>query len=172
MMKRGSSGINILWPQTSNQHFKNALKEAKEGTAFNNTSLVARYSLNDGVSILWLGDLETQFMKDIKPDIKLQKTDIIFAAHHGRKSGKIPNSWLDILEPEVIIIGEAASRNLDYYSGYNKITQNSCGDIIMDCTDGKVHFYVSSDTYGKRDWLVDENHQSADNQNYIGTLKI
>ncbi|WP_298296699.1 MBL fold metallo-hydrolase [uncultured Litoreibacter sp.] len=168
--ERGSSGINILWPDRSNEHFQTALQEAKDGTAFNNLSLVACYSLQNGVSAMWLGDLETQFMEDILDDIELTKTDIVFAAHHGRKSGKIPDSWLDILEPEIIIIGEAPSRDLEYYSGYNTLTQNKCGDITMDCDERKVHFYVSSSDYGKRDWLDDEDKSTFDN--YIGTLNL
>lgn len=168
--ERGSSGISILWPERSNEYFATALQEAKDGTAFNNLSLVARYSLQNGVSAMWLGDLETQFMEDILDDIELKKTDIVFAAHHGRKSGKIPDSWLDVLQPEVVVIGEAPSRDLDYYTGYNKITQNKCGDITMDCVEGKVHFYVSNSDYGKRDWLDDEGESSFDN--YIGTLNL
>ncbi len=167
---RKTSGINILWPLPSNHHFKDALQQAKQGVSFNNMSLVARYSLNGGASVMWLGDLENQFMEDIEPDIVLTKTNIIFAAHHGRKSGKIPNSWLDKLKPEVIIIGEAASRHLDYYTGYNKITQNKCGDITMVCVENKVHFYVSSPTYRKPDWLDDENMSNF--PNYIGTLNL
>lgn len=168
--ERGSSGINILWPDRKNEHFKAALQDAKDGKVFNNMSLVARYKLNDGVSAMWLGDLETQFMEDILDDIELQKTDIVFAAHHGRKSGKIPDSWLDVLEPEIVVIGEAPSRDLEYYTGYNTLTQNKCGDISMDCDVGKVHFYVSKSDYGKRDWLDYENESAFDN--YIGTLNL
>lgn len=168
--ERGSSGINILWPDRSNVHFKAALQEAKNGVAFNNLSLVARYSLKNGVSMMWLGDLETQFMKDILDDIELSQTDIVFAAHHGRKSGKIPDSWLARLKPKVIVIGEAPARNLDYYTGYNTLTQNKCGDIIMDCVGGRVHIYASRDSGGVRHWLKDE-HQ-VEYENYIGTLNV
>ena len=168
--ERGSSGINILWPDRNNVYFKTALQEAKDGIAFNNLSLVAHYRLQDGASVLWLGDLETQFMKDILEDIELEKVDIVFAAHHGRKSGKIPDCWLEILQPEVIVIGEAPSRNLDYYTGYNTLTQNKCGDIIMDCVDDKIHFYASKDNGGVRDWLT--NEYQTKHPNYIGTLKV
>lgn len=40
--ERRSAGISILWPETSNEHFKYALAEAAQGYAFNNISLVAR----------------------------------------------------------------------------------------------------------------------------------
>jgi len=56
--------------------------------------------------------------------VTLSKGNILFAPHHGRDSGKIPKSMLDKLKPDIIIIGEAPSANLNYYQGYNTITQN------------------------------------------------
>jgi len=46
--ERDTSGISILWPDTSNSHFQAALQDAADGIAFNNISLVARYSLQNG----------------------------------------------------------------------------------------------------------------------------
>ena len=78
--------------------------------------------------------------------------------------------WLDEMDPKIIIIGEAPSGNLNYYQGYDTITQNSAGDIIFECTEGKVHIYVSSDTYSV-DFLDNEN--KADTYGYyIGTLNL
>jgi hypothetical protein len=53
--QRGSAGLTILWPDTSNQHFKAALADANAGVSYNNVSAVIRYSMTDGVSFLWLG---------------------------------------------------------------------------------------------------------------------
>lgn len=171
------AGIQILWPKTSNEHFKAALEEAAAGEAFNNISLVARYSVQDGASFMWIGDLETQFMEDILDDIELPKTTIVFAPHHGRQSGKLPNSWLEKLKPEIIVIGEAPSRHLNYYSGYNKITQTRAGDITFVPDGKKVHCYSSKETYGKRNWLDDEGKPDEefgvrDADYYIGTLNL
>lgn len=168
--ERRGAGIAMLWPDTANACYLNALEEARDGFAFNNISLVARYSLEDGASVMWRGDLETEFMEDIQTDIRLQRTNIVFAAHHSRVSGKIPDAWLEKLLPDVIIIGEAPSRNLSYYTGYNTLTQNSCGDIIMDCVQDKIHFYVSNRNYGMRNWLTDEGQTRF--ENYIGTLTV
>lgn len=168
--ERKTSGINILWPSTSNTHFKAALQEAAAGTKFNNISLVARYATQDGASFMWIGDLETKFMEDIYNDIELKETTIIFAPHHGRKSGKIPNSWLDKLKPKIVVIGEAPSRHLHYYTGYNTITQTSAGDITFTTDDGKVHCYASEKNYGLRSWLKDE--RKIDRDYYIGTLNL
>ena len=129
--ERGSSGINILWPDLNNKHFKNALQNAAAGKSPNNISPIIKYSLQDGVTALWMGDLETDFMEAIKNDVQLPKVDILFAPHHGRDSGKIPKTMLDALDPKIIVIGEAPSSHLNYYQGYNTITQNSAGDIVL-----------------------------------------
>ena len=57
--------------------------------------------------------------------------DILFAPHHGRDSGKIPNSIMKEMGPKIVVIGEALSRNLNYYADYNTITQNTAGSIYF-----------------------------------------
>ncbi|ODU52314.1 MAG: hypothetical protein ABS98_04300 [Lysobacteraceae bacterium SCN 69-48] len=166
---RGGAGIHVLWPNTENEYFKDALASCNAGESFNNTSAVIRYSLQDGASVMWLGDLETEFMESIVDDIQLTKTTIVFAAHHGRQSGKIPDSWLEKLDPQIIVIGEAPSRHLHYYTGYQTITQNQAGDITMDCVGGNVHFYVSNPNYEGPD-LDDLGMALVDN--YIGSLTV
>lgn len=163
------AGISILWPDTSNAFFKEALATCDAGEGFNNTSAVIRYTIKDGASFLWLGDLETEFMESISDSINLTKTTIVFAAHHGRASGKIPDTWLEKLDPQIIVIGEAPSRHLHYYTGYNTITQNSAGDVTMDCIDDKVHFYVSNEDY-EPPVLTDEGQTYYDG--YIGSLTV
>lgn len=169
--ERGGSGIEILWPNLANSHFQDALAECNAGISYNNTSAVIKYELQDGASLLWLGDLETDFMESILDDIKLTKTTIVFAAHHGRYSGKIPDSWLEKLDPQIIVIGEAPSRHLHYYTGYSTITQNTAGDITMDIVDNKVHFYVSNDTYSNPA-LNDESINDISNATYIGSITV
>jgi len=167
--ERSSSGICILWPDTKNADFKEALEACDAGESYNNTSVVIRYSLQNGASVMWLGDLETDFMERITDHIKLEKTTIVFAAHHGRHSGKIPNSWLEKLDPQIIVIGEAPSRHLNYYTGYMKITQNRAGHITMECVGDKVHFYVSNPNY-THDELDNEGMSSF--PNYVGSITI
>ncbi len=168
--KRRTSGINVLWPDLTNPQFKEALNLAAEGESFNNISLVARYSINNGASFMWIGDLETDFMEQIRDQISLSKTTVVFAPHHGRKSGKLPDSWLDVLRPKIIVIGEAEERHLDRYTGYNKITQTKAGDITFVPDGGKLHCYASKKSYGIRDWLDDEDIQGRDF--YVGTLNF
>ena len=105
--KRGTAGINFLWPDLDNNDYKEALKQAAEGTAFNNISPIFTYEVNNGVSAMWMGDLEHEFQEKIKDCIKWPQVDILFAPHHGRKSGKVPTEILEKINPYVIIIGEA-----------------------------------------------------------------
>ncbi len=166
---RGSAGINILWPNRSNQYYKDALKVAKDGGSPNNISPIVTYSIKDGGKYQWMGDLTTDFMENIEDDVSLSKVNILFAPHHGRDSGKVPKSMLDILDPDIIIIGEAPSRNLNYYSGYNTITQLSAGDITFVNDGDEIHIYVSKENYSV-DFLKNRNKSEYDN--YIGTLDI
>lgn len=166
---RGSSGVNIVWPDVNSPDFKDALKVCNEGGSPNNISAVVRYAVEGGATVMWLGDLETVFMEKITDRIVLEKTTIVFASHHGRDSGKIPDSWLEKLDPQIIVIGEAPSRHLHYYTGYKTITQNRAGDITMELVDNKVHFYVSNAAY-KRSDLKDEGADTFDN--YIGSIEV
>lgn len=168
---RSASGISVLWPDLQNENFIEALAACDAGESYNNTSAVIRYALQDGASVMWLGDLESQFMEDIADDINLEKTTIVFAAHHGRWSGKIPDSWLEKLDPQIIVIGEAPSRHLYYYTGYQVITQNRAGDITMECIGDKVHFYVSSATYDGPD-LDDLRMPNDHGGYYLGSLTV
>jgi beta-lactamase superfamily II metal-dependent hydrolase len=168
--EREHAGISMWWPDTANSDFKQALKDAKDGLAFNNTSLVALYHAGNGAKMLWLGDLETDFMERITDHISLSQVHIIFAPHHGRTSGKIPNSWLDKLKPKIIVIGEAPSRHLHYYGDYKTLTQNSAGDLTFDCDEkDKVHIYASSPTYSV-DFLSNGYHSKY--KYYLGTQNI
>lgn len=167
--ERKSAGIHILWPKTENEHYKEALKKAEKGESPNNISPIVGYSLADGVTMLWMGDLESDFMDNIKDDLVLPAVDILFAPHHGRGSGKVPKKWLDEMKPKIVIIGEAPSEDLNYYGDFNTITQNSAGNIVFECNTNKVHIYVSNEDYSV-DFL--ENEHMSTFSNYIGTLNV
>lgn len=169
--KYGSSGIYVLWPDINNADYKTELAKVKDGESPNNISPIIKYSLQDGVKVLWFGDLENVFMEKIKDAIELPQADIIFAPHHGRDSGTIPKEWLESIAPKIVIIGEAPSENINYLSGYNTITQNSAGDIILDCGDGVVDIYVSKDKYSVK-FLNDEKKKDNYGAFYLGTLYL
>ena len=169
--KYGSSGIFILWPIVDNQDYKEELSNAKDGKSPNNISPIIKYSLQDGVTVLWFGDLEEEFMEKIKDIIELPKADIIFAPHHGRSSGKIPKEWMEDIDPKIVVIGEAPSDKINYLSRYNTITQNTAGDIIFDCYTNNVDIYVSKKNYSV-DFLKDKKKSDKLNGTYIGTLEL
>ena len=168
--ERGSSGINILWPKSDHDSYKQALRDAAEGGSPNNLSPIIKYSLTDGATVLWMGDLETDFMEEIKSAVSWPRIDILFAPHHGRDTGRIPDAILKKMNPKIIVIGEAPSEHLNYYSEYNTITQNSAGHIVLELEDDKVHIFVSDSEYAV-DFLDFEEDVSGDG-NYIGTLTV
>ena len=166
---RKQAGISILWPDTSNQFYKDALKIANEGGSPNNISAMIKYSVKKSATIVWMGDVETDFMNNIETDLKLPKADILFAPHHGRKTGKIPKSILDVVNPKIIVIGEADSEYLHYYHGYNTITQNTGGDITFECEENWVHIYSSNENYSVN-FLT--NKYKTTFMHYIGSLSV
>ena len=159
--------MHFLWPDIDNEEYKEALKKAEDGESPNNISLIVQY--NCGAKFLWLGDIETDFLDKVKDEIDFEEIDVLFAPHHGRKSGKIPDDVLEVLNPQVVVIGEAKSKDLDYYSKYNTITQNTAGDIIFECENGKVNIYVGNENYSV-DFLSDCKMSSYDN--YIGSFDM
>lgn len=167
--ERGSSGISILWPDTDNKEFKKELEKVKEGDSPNNISPIIKYRLEDGVRCLWMGDIEADFLDNVKEEIDFGKVDILFAPHHGRKSGKIPEDILKEINPKLIIIGEAPSKYLNYYNNYNTITQKTSKEIVLECEERNVHIYVGNSNYSV-DFLKNKNKNSF--ENYIGTLEV
>jgi len=167
--ERGQAGINILWPKTDNEDFKAALDAAGGGESANNISAVIKYSVNGGVTALWMGDLETEFMEAVEADFDLPAVDILFAPHHGRESGRIPDSMLAKMNPKIIVVGEAPSDHLHYYPDYNTITQNTAGDIVFECRTGKVHVFTSNEY--EVDFLDNESW-SLEGYHYVGTLNL
>ena len=167
--ERGGSGLEILWPITDDSDFLSAAADAANGMTPNNISPILKYSLSAGASMLWLGDLETDFMEKILDKVNIPKVDILFAPHHGRDSGKVPKEWLKRMNPQLIVIGNAPSEYINYYAGYETLTQNSCGDVLFDVTKGKTRIYVGDSAY-QVDYLTDEGLDPLHGLYYIGTL--
>lgn len=169
--ERRTSGLSILWPVTSDPDYKSALADAAAGMTPNNISIILQYRVEDGPTMLWMGDLETDFMEKLEGKVDIPEVDILFAPHHGRDSGKVPKAWLDKMNPALIIIGEAPSEHLHYYGGYNIMTQNSCGDLLFETDTHKVHIYVGDNAYSV-DFLDDEGIDHSHGLYYVGTLPI
>ena len=170
--ERGCAGINYLWPITSDEDFQDALEKVKEGTGYNNISPIFTYSIQNGVEIMWMGDIEHDFLEKVKDKIEWPEIDILFAPHHGRDSGKVPEDVLKKLKPHIVIIGEAPSEYLNYYPGYNTITQNSAGDIVFNCSDGYVDIYIEKESYSyDTDFLENKSKSDCTYGHYLGSFK-
>lgn len=170
--ERSCAGISILWPDIENKIFANALLDIENGTnqSPNNISPIIKYSIENNASFLWMGDMESDFMESVETELlKLDlRTDILFAPHHGRDTGKIPEKILRNINPKIIVIGEAQSENLNYYNGYDTITQNTAKDIWFDCNGNTVDVYATGNV--KCDILRFDSYKYK--TNYKGTLTL
>jgi len=54
---------------------------------------------------------------------------------------------------------------------YDTLTQNSTGDILVDCQTGKVHIYVNDDAYYS-DFLHQDGLDHLEGLYYIGSLRL
>ena len=170
--ERGCAGINYLWSITSDEDYQEALEKVKEGKEHNNISPIFTYSVENNVKMMWMGDMEHDFLEKIKEKIEWPEIDILFAPHHGRDSGKVSEDVLKKLNPHIIIIGEAPSQYLNYYSGYNTITQNSAGDIVFDCSGDYVDIYIEKESYRyETDFLEDKSKSDSSYGHYLGSFK-
>ena len=170
----GPAGINCLWPDPNSAAFQDALIKSANDVDVNNISPIFIYSLKNGVKAMWMGDMEESFQETIASNIGVErhKIDILFAPHHGRKSGKVPSSILDKIQPTIIVIGEAHSEDLCYYSDYATITQNSAKDIVFRCERGIVHVYVGNKTYSLANSCLEKMLTDASTEfgHYIGSF--
>ena len=167
-----SSGISILWPQEGNKEFKDEQFKADAGDSFNNISPILLYQIENGPSFLWMGDMEKDFLVKIKDKIPWPNVDVLFAPHHGRDSGKVPQEILRQIKPQLIIIGEADSDHLNYYSGWNTLTQISAGDITFRNDGALTDVYCSLYTYDPDIAILkDLGNYDTEYGNYLGTFR-
>ena len=169
--ERKTSGLTCLWPITDNELYQDALDTAAEGSSPNNISPAIRY-VTEGFSFLWMGDMQTNMQEEFDSKVTNEHATIVFAPHHGRKSGHIPSSLMDKLTPKLVVVGEAPSCELDYYSDQNTITQNSAGDILFETNGDYLDIFVSESGYNKKDGMVNNSkHGYHTGMTYLGSIK-
>ena len=144
--ENNGSGINFMWPDLENETFKQALKLVSEGEKINNICPIFTYSIKNGATYMWMGDLETEIQQAYYDAYNphIPQVDILFQPHHGRKSGTVPTDLLEALNPKLIIIGNAPSEHIDYGNSRQTITQNTAGDIYFDNDVNEVHVYTKN----------------------------
>ncbi|MFD0898757.1 MULTISPECIES: ComEC/Rec2 family competence protein [Lactobacillaceae] len=171
--ERGSSGIMILWPDTSNEDFQSALDQADASP--NNISPIIKYSIEDNATFLWMGDLETKFMQKIEDNVVWPKIDVLLAPHHGRKSGHVPGAILEKLKPKLIILGHAESKDMNYYCGWNTILKKHSGNITIECSNHFMNIWVENPDYTSKIKTLKDNPQKTDLSSslyYIGSISV
>lgn len=167
--ERTTSDINILWPDTSNTDFISEYELCAVGNSPNNISPIITYRVENSATFMWMGDLETDFLEKIEDEVDWPKVNILFAPHHGRDSAKVPASILEKINPDLIVVGEAPSKHLNYYANYNTITQNTARDITFENIDGCTHIFTSNTDYSV-DFLT--NKSATTYGGYIGSLEF
>ncbi|MDZ7770160.1 MAG: hypothetical protein U5K38_14310 [Woeseiaceae bacterium] len=176
MDERVRRDARFCWPHvlsrdTSNEDFKAALAAAENAGNANNTSIILRYSVEDSCSFLFMGDMETDMIEKIEDDVNWPSIDVLFAPHHGRSSATVPSSILHKMDPESLVLGEAPSQHLQYYPGYNTISQNSAKNIVFEADTGWVHIYSSNQNYSVN-FLVNLQRDPYKGCRYIGSLEV
>lgn len=176
--EHGSSGINFKWPVLSHISFKEALAKVKSGKGINNICPVFTYSINGGATYMWMGDLGTEMQKTYYNTCKdrIPKVDILFQPHHGRSTGAVPDELLYAIDPQIIIIGNAPSKHIDYGDSRKTITQNTAGDLTFFNEGSYIHIYSQNKVNNLPDnleQLFDKSFKpNYESMYYCGSLRV
>lgn len=172
----GGCGLHFYWPDTSNEVFKKVLNSINDGGLVNNICPIFSYSIKNNATFLWMGDLQTSMQKEFYKNYKgeIGKVNVLFAPHHGRESGQVPEDFLKEINPDIVVLGNAPTENLkSSYNYYNKdrtITQNSAGDIWFECYNRRVDVYTNNECGNMPKILkIDETKKDV---YYRGTLYL
>ena len=176
--EHGCSGINFKWPVLSNESFKEALVKVKKGEEINSICPVFTYSINEGPTYMWMGDLETKMQEAYYNACKdrIPRADILFQPHHGRTTGAVPDDLLNAIDPQIIIIGNAPSDYIDYGDSRKTITQNTAGDLTFVNEGNYIHIYSQNKVDNLPDnleLLFDKSYKSIfESSYYCGSLRV
>lgn len=159
----GADGLYILAPT------KELIKQANQSGDYNDCSYVILYKTGRGRKVIFAGDSAEKtwdyILENHEDDVT--DVDILIAPHHGRKSGG-NDYYLDILNPELTLFGNAKSKDLDYASWHNRklhyITNNQAGSVIADTSAIKgIDIYVTNGVFAKK-----KNPNTYYNKKYQG----
>lgn len=140
----------------------------------NNICPIFTYSIENGATFMWMGDLETEMQQEFydKYSHNIPQVDILFQPHHGRKSGSVPNDLLEALNPKLIIIGNAPSKHIDYGDSRQTITQNTAGDIYFENDGNEVHVYTKNNINNIPTCLKSKQGKGNITRNFYGRVVI
>ena len=174
---RYGSGIHFLWPKkTTVKEFSDALEDVKKGGNPNNISCVFMYTIRDGATYMWMGDMQTDMQEVFLREMKNQlgPVDVLFHPHHGRKSSAPPKELMDILNPKIVVISNAPADDLNYDEPDRTITQNTAGDIVFVNEGDYVHVFTANE-YDEAPKCLEKLEDMGDSVkygHYIGSLDL
>lgn len=172
----GSANIDYYWPDPDDTEFKKAVEAVKNGGKANDICPIITYHTNNGARFLWMGDLESGMQEEYHKHHKgeIGKVNVLFAPHHGRESGQVPKDFLNELNPDIVVIGNAPVDDLKssykYYGSERTITQNSSKDILFECHDKQIDIYTGEACDNMP--VVLKNDETITGEHYRGTLYI
>lgn len=157
--KSGGDGLFILSPTPELVDKANASKN------YNELSYAIMLE-EHGKKIIFAGDTEKVAWNSIleRYEDKVRDIDVLIAPHHGRKSGG-NDDFLDVLRPQLSLLGNAKSKDLDYSAWNNRglehFANNQGGNYILDITDCFIAVYCSNKdfamAYNRYAWREDPN---------------
>ncbi len=152
--------ISILSPS------KRTDAEAEKQDSVNDFSYVLLVRNASRRKFLFAGDSE-KIAWDIMLDKykgELSDIDVLFAPHHGRKSGG-NDDYLDVLNPKVTFFGNAKSKDLDddtfNRKGLLKFSNNQLGSIVLTEENGHLYLWGSNKTFVDK-WRIENQQKLSD----------
>ena len=125
--------------------------EAASSGNLNDGSYVILYKSPIG-DIIFAGDAHDKTWKYILENYETSVSNCKFllAPHHGRHSGA-NFEFLDVVRPSLTLFGCASSEYLAYSAwnnrGLNFITQNQCGNVILEDFNGELGIYIENKSF-------------------------
>lgn len=157
--------IQILSPT------KELIDAANKLGDWNDSSYVLLYYTH-GFKVLFCGDADMGTINHLLENHKqeISNIDVLIAPHHGRDSDK-DFSFLDVMKPQITLMGNAKSKFLAYDEwsnrGLSHITNNQAGNILIEFEEGSMYISISNkvfaDNFCQSQW--------KQNSSQHGTLK-
>lgn len=139
--------IQILSPT------KELIRNANEVGDWNDSSYVLLYYTH-GFKVLFCGDADMGTINHLLDNHseEISNIDVLIAPHHGRDSDK-DFSFLDVMKPELTLMGNAKSKFLAYDEWNRRelehITNNQTDNILIEFEDGKMSVFVSNKAFAE-----------------------
>ncbi len=164
-------GLKILAPTPA------LIADANRRGNWNDASYVILYK-SGGKKILFCGDSEDKTWEHILKTwpLSVADVDVLIAPHHGRKSGR-DYSFLNVVNPKLVIFGNADSEYLMYDACYCRdipiLTNNQAGYIVLDINSSRLDVWVDYDVFAHA--YAEENdmntwHDPQIDGWYVGSL--